>query len=496
MEKATAKTIRFSLLCIHPVLFLLFFLLKIYNNYNGLVDAKWAVASGWKLLLIVVFFFLLSVLIFREFGKAAIFCSALEILYLFFRPYREFLQSMQYWLGKYSIILPLMFVLVIILLFVLKRVRHVARVNLFLCVLALVYISVEVYSLFANSSKQHNSLFNSLPLPEKSNSGSGPALYYIVLDGYPGPDETGNKVSNIYSSLSNLGFFTVTHARSNYNATVFSTAATLNLQYISAFHSSFGGDPSSYLKAMNDIKHAPMINFFKKQGYAVINLSIFDLENEHSIEKEHFIKVPPADVFFYPTLWYAARRDIFWNVYSLLHKRQDQEQAAIQGEKKLHEGKLAYNERILDSLGATPLEKDNPAFVFAHLYMPHYPYFFDSLGKRYPDELTYERNIYTKDRFLNYVSYTEKRIIPQIEKIIRNTNGECVIIVQSDHGFPGLSNKPNRDFKNISAYYFPDRDYRNLNDSLTNVNTFRIILNKYFGESLPILRDSTFFIPN
>ena len=168
MEKATAKTIRFSLLCIHPVLFLLFFLLKIYNNYNGLVDAKWAVASGWKLLLIVVFFFLLSVLIFREFGKAAIFCSALEILYLFFRPYREFLQSMQYWLGKYSIILPLMFVLVIILLFVLKRVRHVARVNLFLCVLALVYISVEVYSLFANSSKQHNSLFNSLPLPEKS----------------------------------------------------------------------------------------------------------------------------------------------------------------------------------------------------------------------------------------------------------------------------------------------------------------------------------------
>src|SRR5690242_7343997 len=132
-----------------------------------------------------------------------------------------------------------------------------------------------------------------------------------------------------------------------------------------------------------------------------------------------------------------------------MHKPQVQKQDAIQTEKRLHEGKLKYNERVLDSLAAISFEGGLPGFVYAHLYMPHYPYFFDSTGKRYPDELTYERDIYAQDRFLNYVSYTEKRILPVIERIYRNANGEAVIVVQSDHGYPALSNNPNKEFKNI-----------------------------------------------
>src|SRR5215831_17257151 len=107
MQQSTAKSTRLLIL-IHPILFLLFFLLKVYNNYDGLVDAKWGFAAGWRLLLIIVLFFLVSLLIFRELGRAVLFCTALEVLYLFFRSYKEFFQSVQHWLGKYSILLPLM----------------------------------------------------------------------------------------------------------------------------------------------------------------------------------------------------------------------------------------------------------------------------------------------------------------------------------------------------------------------------------------------------
>jgi hypothetical protein len=45
----------------------------------------------------------------------------------------------------------------------------------------------------------------------------------------------------------------------------------------------------------------------------------------------------------------------------------------------------------------------------------------------------------------------------------------------------------------LNAYYFPDRDYGHLYDSITPVNTFRIILSQYFGADFGLLKDEAFF---
>ncbi|MEK7225221.1 MAG: hypothetical protein AAB221_06025, partial [Bacteroidota bacterium] len=72
--------------------------------------------------------------------------------------------------------------------------------------------------------------------------------------------------------------------------------------------------------------------------------------------------------------------------------------------------------------------------------------------------------------------------------------GNDIIILQSDHSIADMDwSRKNDAFKNYSAFYFPDRDYRQLYPGMSNVNTFRIILNKYFGQQLPLLPDKSFY---
>ena len=67
-----------------------------------------------------------------------------------------------------------------------------------------------------------------------------------------------------------------------------------------------------------------------------------------------------------------------------------------------------------------------------------------------------------------------------------------VIVIQCDHGPRPhevfLKDKTNS-FEVFNAVYFPDGDYRNLNDSIAPVNTMRVILNKFFGEAYNMLED-------
>ena len=48
-------------------------------------------------------------------------------------------------------------------------------------------------------------------------------------------------------------------------------------------------------------------------------------------------------------------------------------------------------------------------------------------------------------------------------------------------------------FPILNAYYFPRRDYDNLYEGITPVNTFRVVFDTYFGQSFDILKDRYYF---
>jgi len=158
--------------------------------------------------------------------------------------------------------------------------------------------------------------------------------------------------------------------------------------------------------------------------------------------------------------------------------------------------KRDFNNIVIDSLMKIPLQKtSSPKFIYAHVYLPHPPFFYNENGSENDlKTILNEESQKSKSLFLSYLKYTNKVAIKIIDRIIQASGGSALIILQSDHGFRDFPSYPPAYFKNYSAFYFPDKNYSALYDTMSNINTFPVIFNRYFGTNIPLQQDSTVFL--
>ena len=113
-----------------------------------------------------------------------------------------------------------------------------------------------------------------------------------------------------------------------------------------------------------------------------------------------------------------------------------------------------------------------------------------------------------KQSYINQIMVTNKMLKGLIEKLQKDSEIQPVIIIQADEGpYPERiwkSDPQNFEWKNatieelkeksgiLNAYYFPRKETDNRYLSITPVNTFRLILNLYFAENLPLLKDRVY----
>src|SRR6185312_6606252 len=102
--------------------------------------------------------------------------------------------------------------------------------------------------------------------------------------------------------------------------------------------------------------------------------------------------------------------------------------------------------------------------------------------------------------YKNQSIYITRRIQETIDRILAESPEPPIIIVQSDHGSElnlDLASLQNTDLHErmsiLNAYYFPGGRYEGLYDSISPVNSFRVVLNTYFGARLPLLPDRSDF---
>jgi hypothetical protein len=401
-------------------------------------------------------------------------------------------------IAHYKIFIPVLVISLALAIYKIHRSKSLVNTTLFLNFLFLIFIIIDAVKLVTPSAVNTGIVKTNLQ-PAKPTS-NPPNIYYILLDCYPSPgfqQEILNKSNSHYldSTLESKGFYVIKDSKSNYSNTAFSMASTFGMHYLTRLDTINRMEAHHYNRAMSIVKHSPFFKMIKKQGYSIYNFSIFDIDDQPALKKDIFLSATTSQILFYNTLWNCLKRDLLWQLQPGSKKVAETEK--IKELKKFFDPQKEYNQRLLDTLSKfQPSPKNNsPFFLYAHLEMPHFPYFFDGSGHAYPDEAIYTDSLITdKNKFAGYIEYTNHRTRELVEHFLQVSGGKDIIIIQSDHSIADMDwNRKADAFRNYTAYYFPDKDYKPLYEGMSNVNTFRVILNKYFGQQLPLLPDLTFY---
>jgi hypothetical protein len=262
-------------------------------------------------------------------------------------------------------------------------------------------------------------------------------------------------------------------------------ASLLNMSYHKNLSSNILNNKDMFL-CTDLIKDNNVVSFLKGNGYEIYNYSFFDFAgNPKPITpvflptREALITAQTFKSRAYKSLWFHFTTQL--KIQNILNRN-------------------LYNNVKVDSLTRkTVLQKTAaPKFVYTHLVMPHPPYYFNRDSKKLPDESLYDDFKLEKKSYLEYLMYSNKKLLELIDYIKTNAEQPPVIILMSDHGFrqfevgEKVDNKYH--FMNLNVVLFPNKNYSGFYDGMSNVNQFRVILNSQFAQKLPLLKDSTFFI--
>ena len=488
---------------VHPfyvLLLPLFFVVHGYKeNYGLIVLGDILLLLGSYCLVALVLTGLLYAA-YRNISKAAFLAALLLGIYFFFGAIHDFLKAHSGWWHRYSVLLPVFLLVIVITSLLLKKAVHnFYRVNLFFNGLLLIYLLVDVAAI---TWKALHPAPNPLSVVSSGyragtrpcDTCSSPDIYFLVFDEYSSTvnlKETFQYNNQALDSfLAKRGFFIQAHSFSNYNFTPFSVASILNMNYVNGL-----GNPDSvvladYTNCERLIKDNQVIDFLSAGNYECRNYSIFDLAGSPSSVEVSLLPVK-TKLITAQTLFRRLWRDIGWNFVMGRFRADWITRGMVYNN-------LDLNNRILKEVQAESRASYNrPRFIYAHFEMPHWPFYYDKNGQMRSQELLIaEVNGSHTASYTNYLPYTNSKIEELVKEIQKNTNGGAAIIIMGDHGYRAGLRGVSRDhyFQNLNAVYFPRKNYGLLKDSISGVNQFRVVFNTLFNQSFPLLKDSAVFL--
>ncbi|RYY88693.1 MAG: hypothetical protein EOO15_08310 [Chitinophagaceae bacterium] len=495
LKKAKAPTGfgRWLRLPLFLLLFPLFIVLNIENNYHHMIEYRFV----WKEILLLCFLplagFLLAALGLRSWRLAALFAFPLYAIFYFGGPLKGWADKhLPATLASFFLWLPLLLLFFTVLFIWLRRRRPMgSRFLQWANGLILIYIVIELVR-FAGTPRSGNDLGD----PEKTLSRNytvqpgqpRPDIYYIVMDGYttsPVLQLLGRDNRAVDTFLRDQGFYVADHGYSNYNFTAFSLGCTFNLDYLNRVDTAHFYYDNDYLPAVYTMYRNEWRNILQKEGYHYRNFSNFPVADAP-------VELPAFDVWFQTELYrpynflHYVNKSIGWHLPRALWIRTSFQDDNF--EKGRHEQLKVLPARIREAVA----EKiASPKFVYAHFLVPHGPFSYDTSGnllKPHPEGIP---------GYLQHVGYANKLLRETVQTIFReqDRNRPFVIILQGDHGIrhraPG---RKQLNFQSLNAFYFSNGDYRGLQPNFTNVNTFRVVANTWFGQKFPMLPGRTVYL--
>jgi hypothetical protein len=150
--------------------------------------------------------------------------------------------------------------------------------------------------------------------------------------------------------------------------------------------------------------------------------------------------------------------------------------------------------RLTEKISGT--KTDRPKLVYTHLVMPHHPLYYDSAGNLYPIEKLGDFHYHDKKRRIEYLQYSNRKLLSLIDKILHSSEKPPVILLAGDHAIRELNESFDDayQFQTLCAWRMPDGQTIDTYKGESHVNQLRIFMNTQFGQKLPLLKDSTTMI--
>lgn len=472
----------------------IFFVLHGFRENFGFIPWIDALLLMAVYLLASVFLVGLFWLIYRNFLRAGLLAFFIMSFQFFFGTVHDNLKKIfeGSFMAKYSFVLSAALIFFILLVVFFKKIKEhsLLRLATYLNSLMIVLLLVDGVLLLGKLISKQKSLYT---LPRQFTKCDGcpkPDIYFLLADEYAGNDELKTIFhydnSAFETELKRRGFRIVNHSYSNYNYTPFSLSSILNMNYLQLSDTNRTGTDLTY--SYQQIRNSSVIHFFQANGYKFYNFSVFDFEGQPAPVRETFLPVKTR-LITSQTFLSRLQRDLWFKTITVFKS------------KKMIRDLTYYNQinnkRIYDLTWACAQQRPSePKFVYTHLMMPHYPYYYDKKGKEIPFERLVEGNQVHKNDYIEYLQYTNKKILELIDHIQKSSAVRPIIVLTGDHGFRHFAEPVDRKyyFINLSAVYFPNQDYSSVADSTSSVNLFRYILNSQFSQHLPVLKDSTIYL--
>lgn len=500
-------------LIFYPLLFALYPALELYFNLSSEVSF----AQTWRALpLVVILAALLWFLLgryFRDVQRAALVTTALVAVFLFYGFVYRALWSFSvgdFRVGRHSILFPIWLAFWGFMASpgAWRRIRDPQWLTTLLNAVAAfaLLISVGRFAFNAIRRQMVEGTLASTPallnahevVPLNWEGGTLPDIYYIIVDGYGRADVLQELYSfdngSFVDFLQERGFYLVEASQSNYIQTTLSLASSMNLSYLENLPPQ--SDDRDFVIHM--IQENILVRSLAQLGYQLVTIDTGYAPTRIMTASILFVPSYQQDMNSYETMLFLSSAgvvlaDAGWVNFDAFGYG-------------AHQTLTQYTFETLAHLPSLP----GPKFVFIHVTSPHPPFVFDREGNPVKPDSPYVGGLDGsyflgsvsdyQNGYLEQLQYVNMQLRASLPVLQEHSSVSPIIVLQSDHGPGALLNWESAEKSCLlertailNAIYLPEGGAEYLYSTITPVNTFRVILDAYFGAELELLEDVTYY---
>lgn len=323
-------------------------------------------------------------------------------------------------------------------------------------------------------------------------------IWFLVFDRY-GNEQAMQDAAGVDNDLPEWleaqGFTVARGAHANYGRTALSLAATLNMTTLDDVVATMGTDTDDATPINEMLQDHRVGRFLQDHGYRYIHVgSWWAPTKTNRIADENPVLSSQTD---FGTL--LDDTTLSPTIDELMGAK------APPKHHLLHRAAALFDWNELDRVSREP----GPKFVFGHILLPHEPYVFKANGEY--SELSEEDSRFLAAGLAAQLSYTNDRIRGLVTQLLAVPEAERpIIIIAADEGpYPERYNRDQMGFDwsqatdeelvtkfgVLQAMYLPGEapaDAPAPYQDMTVINTFPIVLDRYFGEDIPLLPDRSY----